>query len=487
MNSEIYDNNGQFFLDNDSIAQLLSLPSNQERYRLFVELHATHHAYELWDFLSHKVQSYCHVKDYDKLDTALDFDIKNAVLDIVIANANKTNIDETVCFLLEAYIDGRIEFTDLFCLTDVDHNNLTNALDFMWELHENGMNYILPDMISKYKWNDYVAININKVLNNYDDNSIDSSDFYNFATEYEKYHDLPDYWELANIYKTYKIGLSHYHRGEYFDAIESLHLFHNRWPRVKTNIVVTTLCRSYIAVGWRYFAEMLVLRYIDDPSMNTAELKEIHRETYSDHKAQIEIIRKSIIKDHWCEDCCDIMSETEMMYRYYGELMRDCAVLISGYARAVESQLREIVFPILEKLVVRYGLEDKHGHYIPITKFDNNQQTRDKIRMNNKLTLGGWKYLFKQHNYLEQFSTKGTVYNLYYSHKYRYISKPQQFMQTFGAQIYNLGENIEQLCCVRNPSAHEVVREWNFVEEARDVSNRILNDYVFLIKAYNGL
>jgi len=93
--------------------------------------------------------------------------------------------------------------------------------------------------------------------------------------------------------------------------------------------------------------------------------------------------------DELTPESVQALTLAEFLYRYHGWMLHDYAAVISGYARAVEVQLKQCLLPKVRKWIQAYGAVNELGRrWI--------RAGNDRIYKDARFTFGTWSTLFDE-------------------------------------------------------------------------------------------
>lgn len=470
---------GRICLNDSNIADLIGIDSTDERKKYLEDLF-DEHPYEAYDFLSGRIEKFCDCADLDEACDALNFDVVDTVLKAVIA-AGGAYAEELVCFLLEAHADYNVDVQYLLMLPELPLAQMPVAESYLWMLHDEKVCYgLLPRLCKHYGLHDYVIDRIEWLIENLrEEDQHDPLAKDVIIQCFDNGIDEQPSVALHSYRNCQELFLS----GDHYSAIESLDDFKARFPGVLEIDVVRMIAKCYLAAGWNYFAVTLIdkcmRKYPDE-----ASLQAIHLDSFSINKTQVEVIKKRLNAGRWSENCADIMAVTELMYRYYGKLMTDYGSLANGFGRAVETELRERVYePVIKKLLAHSTLMEDGRQVMRVYKVTRkHKEIVQCLSISEVKGLGTWVLLFNQDNYQEQFDIDNTFFNLFTKCFGSYVRHTN-----FGKNVKELGLDIRKLNNIRCRGSHNVLKDWDKVKYARELTFKILEKYAVLLRLSGSL
>jgi len=442
---------GWIIPDPDLLDSLLVAGSDDERQKIFLDYLAFDPVASPYEFYG--LMFNCDVCNYP-------IDVRRLTLDYIVDSKDIWDPDQVACFLLEVAEDHSSFIDDPSWLIKVDLPEMLE-LDYagtmIWEMFWQGHDHLIMKLINHYHWNNVFAKQLDDSRQSIDPQQ-NPDDYYHYyalariieAGELDGPVDLSSATDLAE-------GLRAKEEGRFYDAISILLEFHEEFPNVMPQKVRTTLAICYLETGWRGLALEWVMRALKHDADNL-EIQELQAQILAGDKEQLQRLEKELEGQFHvlAPESLQALTLAEFLYRYHGRMLHDHAPVISGYARAVETQLTQRLLPRVRKWIQAHGAENKHGRrWIRVGDHRLYEDVQD-----NQVTLGRWSSLFNEERPQDYKHASGEFYHC--------IHKVYGGSISFG-QLAEFGKLLAELTDLRNLASHEVVNDWAKVRRAREI------------------
>jgi hypothetical protein len=458
---------GMFFLSDDLLDDILAAKSEKKRERIFLSYLgdiAVSSPYELYGLVWYRHED-CPI------------DVQALTLDYIVSAKSDWDPDHVACFLLEVAEDLS-RFVDISSwLIEVDLPEMVEleyAGIMVWEMFWQGHAQMIGDLINHYQWNSVFARELDAHLRTIDPNE-DPGDYcfyYALARMFEagEFVDPDEPSSLAD-------GLQAQREEDFKAAIDNLLEFHKQFPNVVPQKIRITLADCYLATGWRSLAhEWLKQAREYDPEDPTI-IKLLIKQTVSSDVERLQRIQKELVDEfgNLTPESLEVLTQAEFLYRWHGEMAYDYANVVSGYARAVEIQLRQSLLPRLREWIKAYGVEKEGKRLIRA----GGKPLCEDFRVNH-VSLGTWSSFFDKKRPQDCRLTPGEFYHCVY--------------ETYGEgadfdRLAQFGKLLSELTKLRNPAAHGIVNDWSKAHRARELlfEENLLNITINIDSLFTGL
>jgi len=402
-------------------------------------------------------------------------DTRRVILDYVAENVHKWDPDEVACFFLDVATDC------FYCNNQGDASylkkiNLPKMFDseyarkFLWEnFWHGGYDDLVIELIDYYKWGEDIVELIELRATNLDG---EEADLYKFVAVMFQDDIFGGAGSDVNV-KNAARGLRLAKDGQWYEAIECLSAFYEKFPDIHPSLICKTIAECYVELKWRGLAYGWIMRaYGYAP--NDKKIRDVQEKVLLSDGKQLEILSDKLQKKFPLIDSSESLSAltlAEFLYRYHGEMLHEYSPIISGYSRTIEMLLKKQLFPKLKDWIASYGEkhEEKRMRYIKIRRENVYENIKER-----QMTLGKWGFLFKPSDDFNANQSSRKSDNFYYL-----VRKAFNFTESYSfgvvrRKMVSYGDLLLKLYAPRNQASHEMFTDWESVKEIRGVVFELL-------------